>query len=176
MFSLCGCANSEGKVDTEQKIVENDDVITMNVKSGDEYSTRIEDTDDGKLYSIVSKDFYVDLVIGDNYFDTQLSDIYKNFNAYNGKTVEIEGFVKNNGKYTFVSRYSENSICTDCPPGYAFFEYEWHGDEELEFGEETTWIKVKGELKSGNDGMEYYYIDAYSIEVMDEWGMATVVN
>lgn len=186
IFSLVGCAEKDvnNEVVEENNIVEEKkievvdaNIITMTNKSGDKYEAVITDTDGGTLYSIVHDDFKAKMIIGDNYFDTQISDLYKNFNTYEGNTIEIEGFVLNNGNYTFVSRYSENNLCTDCPTGYSYFEYEWHGDEVLKFEDETTWIKVKGELKKGNDGVEYYYIDAYSIEVMDEWGkVPTVVN
>lgn len=185
VISLCGCTNQkielenndENIVNNQKSIVESNG-IEMNEKSGDKYSTKIENTNSGTRYSTVKSDFKADIVIGDNYYATQIADISVNFDSYEGKLVEIEGFsIKNNYYgFTFVGRYSENDICPDCPTGYAYFEYEWHGDEPLDLGTEKTWIKVKGKLKTGNDGVEYRYIDAYSIEVMDEWGVATVKN
>ena len=184
-FSLCGCSNEEVKQDLDISSKANNEVEIVNEikdisevsleKSGDTYKTYIEGTDNGKVFKITQDEFKVDIVLGDNYYATQIADIMLNYDSYVGKTIEIEGFSLDNG-YTFVGRYSENDICPDCPTGYAYVEYEWHGDEPLKLGNEETWIKVKGQLKVGNDGVEYYYIDAYSIEVMNEWGIATVVN
>lgn len=183
-ISLCGCADdkmenslSEG----ENVVLNNADIKNIsedsNDESGEAIADRIEDTEGGVLYSTMKSDFQADMVLGDNYFATQIADIMLNFDLYVGKTIEIEGFsLSNSFGYTFVGRYSENAICPDCPTGYTFLEYEWHGNEKLDLGNEQTWIKVKGELKKGNDGVDYYYIDAYSIEVMDEWGIATVQN
>ena len=163
---LCGCSNTANSDDNENS--------TNN--GSESYATKITDTEGGTLYSI-RDNVNPDIVMGDNYFDTQIADFYNNFNSYKGKIVEIEGFVLNNYPYTFCGRYSESQLCPNCPVGYSYFEYEWHGDEKLEFEDETTWVKIKGELKEGNDGESYYYIDAYNIEVMDEWGkVPTVVN
>jgi len=45
------------------------------------------------------------LVIGDDYFITQLNDIYYNVDDYIGKTIEIEGFPLSDPSYKFVGRY-----------------------------------------------------------------------
>ena len=188
IISLCGCVEKEGndgikegRNEVEGKKIEiiDNNTITMTNKSGDKFKTIITETEGGILYSNVENDFKADTVIGDNYYATQIADISINFDTYSGETIEIEGFsMVNDYGYTFVGRYSESVICPDCPTGYAYLEYEWHGDEKLDLGNEEKWIKVKGELKNGFDGVYYYnYIDAYSIEVMDEWGkMPTVVN
>ena len=182
-ISLCGCSSetvetnlpNEALNSTSENVKVVSKVITMNEKSGDDYLTQVTNNEGGTLYSIIQNDFEPDLVLGDNYFATQIADIMLNFDSYVGKTIDIEGFSLDNG-YTFVGRYSESDICPDCPTGYAYLEYEWHGNEKLELGTEKNWIKVKGELKKGNDGVEYYYVDAYSIEVMDEWGTVSTVK
>ena len=118
-----------------------------------------------------------DIIIGDNYFDTQMADINMNFSKYEGKTVEIEGMSLTNDPFTFVGRYSTSNICPDCPTGYSYFEYEWKGDKTPELQEEETWLKVRGTFKKGDDnGMEYYYIDVANMEVMNEKGLETVNN
>lgn len=171
---LCGCKDSSVSENTndENEVIKNED-INNNSKDENKATNEVN-----KLYTISSKEIEPEIIIGDNYFATQLADIVVNFDSYKEKIIEIEGFsLKNDYGYTFVGRYSENAICPDCPTGYAYLEYEWHGDEKLDLGTEETWIKIKGELKSGNDGVyDYNYIDAYSIEVMDEWGVATVQN
>lgn len=131
---------------------------------------------DGVLYSLVDEEVKPDIVIGDNYFDTQIADININFNNYEGKTIEIEGYHLTNGPYTFVGRYSLSNLCPDCPAGYSYFEYEWDGKEKINIKEENDWIKVIGKLKRGNDGTEYYYIDVLSLEIMNEKGLDTVSN
>ncbi len=121
--------------------------------------------------------YQVDIVVGDDYYATQLADMTLDFDKYEGKVVEIEGMAMKNGPYTFVGRYAENAICPQCPPGFAYYEFEWHGDEQIDLGEQKNWIKVTGKLTRGNDGVDYYYIDAYQIAIMDKWGeVSTVVN
>ena len=138
--------------------------------------TTIKELDDGTLYSLTDEEITPDIVIGDNYFDTQITDIYVNFDQYEGKVVEIEGFYLVNAPYTFIGRYSEANLCAYCPVGYSYFEYEWHGDYNFSFTEEKEWLKIIGTIKKGNDGEEYYYIDVLSLEVMNERGQETVKN
>ena len=154
-------------------------------KNETEEQTNIKETkpvtvttlDDGTLYSVTNDDFKTDIIIGDNYFDTQMADINMNFSKYEGKTVEIEGMSLTNDPFTFVGRYSTSNICPDCPTGYSYFEYEWKGDKTPELQEEETWLKVRGTFKKGDDnGMEYYYIDVANMEVMNEKGLETVNN
>jgi uncharacterized membrane protein YcgQ (UPF0703/DUF1980 family) len=44
------------------------------------------------------------LVIGDEYFITQINDIYYNQEDYLGREVEIQGFPMTNGEYKFVRK------------------------------------------------------------------------
>lgn len=140
----------------------------------------VKDEEPGTLYVASEEIIKPDIVIGDNYFDTQITDISTNFSRYEGKTVEIEGMYLDSypSQYTFVGRYSESNLCPTCPPGYSYFEFEWHGEEELpKFTDEKEWIKVVGTFKKGVDeGEEYYYIDAATVKVMDKRGKDTVYN
>ena len=52
---------------------------------------KVTKLDDGTLYTTEDEKIVPDIVIGDKYFDTQLSDISLNFSSYEGKTIEIEG-------------------------------------------------------------------------------------
>ena len=45
------------------------------------------------------------MVIGDNYFDTTINDIYYNADDYYNKNIQIEGMYFENSPYTFVGRY-----------------------------------------------------------------------
>lgn len=58
--------------------------------------------------------------------------------------------------------------------GYAYIEYEY--DKEIKLTDEKDWIKVKGTFKKGNDnGQEYIYIEANSIEKMETRGKDKVL-
>lgn len=143
---------------------------------GDIPST-VTELSDGVLYSI-KDDVKVDMVVKDNYYDTQISDFYNNYDSYKNKIIEIEGMFLNGLPYTFVGRYSTNNICQYCPTGYSYLEYEWKGDKIPEYEDEQTWIKVRGKLSKGIDGngVEYMYIDTYQLEVMNEAGEKTVTK
>ena len=156
-----------------------DDNTTDNSNTKKTTVTRLED---GTLYSITDEEIKPDIVIGDNLFDTQLSDINLNFTQYEGKIIEIEGFYLENRPepsilYTFIGRYSNSNLCQYCPQGYSYFEYEWHGDESPTLTNEQGWMKIVGKLTKGEDSYgPYYYIDASSIEIMDVRGLLTVNN
>lgn len=154
--------------------VENNEV--ENTTNEDKKAVTKEVLEDGTVYSITGEEITPEIVVGDNYFDTQIADMNLNFNQYEGKTIEIEGLYFINNPYTFVGRYSLSNICPDCPAGYSYFEYEWNGEEIPELKDEETWIKLVGTLRKGNDGMEYYYIDVASLAVMNEKGLDTVSN
>ena len=151
-----------------------------NTKTAVDGKTKITKLDDGTLYSYNGKQEKADIVIGDNYFDTQINDIMLNFNEYKGKTVEIEGmYIDVYLPYTIVGRYSTNNLCAYCPVGYSAFEYIWNG-EKIDMKNEETWIKIIGKFCVANDEtsnyQDYYYIEATSIEVMNESGIKTVSN
>lgn len=153
----------------------NSNNTTVKVSDNTKNVTKTE-LSDGTLYSLTDEKVVPDIVVGDKFYDTQIADMTMNFNNYEGKTIEIEGYHLTNGPYTFVGRYSLSNLCADCPAGYSYFEYEWKGNEKVNLKEEDDWIKVVGKLKRGNDGTEYYYIDVLSLEVMKEKGLDTVSN
>ena len=159
------------KNEVQEEIVEK--VVEEELETKNVIKTELSD---GVKYSITDKEIKPEIVLGDNYFDTQISDINLNFDQYEGKTIEIEGLYFENTPYTFVGRYSTSNMCPTCPTGYAYFEYQWSGDEKLELTDSENWIKVVGTLKRGFDEVEYYYIDAQSIELMNEKGLDTVEN
>ncbi len=118
-----------------------------------------------------------DVVLGDKYFDTQIADINTNFSKYEGKTIELEGLYFENGKYTFVGRYTTSNLCPDCPAGVTYLEYEWDSANKPQLIKEDSWLKVKGQLAKGDDqGQEYHYIKVSDLQVMPEKGQTTVNN
>ena len=133
----------------------------------------------GTLYTLGNEEIKADIVLGDNYYDTQIKDIMYNFDNYKGKIIEIEGMFLDMNPYTVVGRYSTSALCPYCPAGYSAIEYIWNGDK-IELENEQSWIKVVGKLCLGNDEtsdfQDYYYIQALSIEVMNERGLDTVSN
>ncbi|RDU23784.1 TIGR03943 family putative permease subunit [Anaerosacchariphilus polymeriproducens] len=117
----------------------------------------------------------VDIVVGDNLYETQINDWYVNFPKYEGKVVEIEGyFINDFAPYTFVGRYGPT--CPYCNGGYVSFEF--YTKEDLSsFKSVKDWIKVTGILRKGEDSNGvFYYIETLSIEKMDKVGKDTVSN
>ena len=156
----------------------NEIVNTNNENEEKKQSKKIEQSD-GTLYTFSDEEEKADIVIGDNYYDTQISDIMYNIDLYKGKTIEIEGMYLDSSPYTFVGRYSTSSLCPYCPQGYSYFEFVWDG-EKIKLEDEKTWLKIIGTICIGNDEttnyQDYYYIQASSVEVMNERGIDTVNN
>lgn len=114
----------------------------------------------------------IDIMMGDNYFITQLNDIYYNFKDYDGKTIEIEGFPVIIEDYKFVARYGPGCCVGD---GIALMEYTY--DEDIELEPYDDWIKITGTLNKGNDnGKEFIYIKVLTLDKMNERGQDTVTN
>lgn len=163
-------------IEDETKISEN--------KTEGENKEKVEyqktELEDGILYSVDGTKVEADVVVGTNYFDTTISDIYLNPQNYYDKKIEIEGMYLENTPYTFVGRYSTSNICPNCPPGYSYFEYQLDGTIDVKFTDEKEWIKVVGTLAKGNDEtsnfQDYYYLNVINLEVMNERGQDTVNN
>ena len=117
----------------------------------------------------------VDIVVEDNLYTTQINDWYTNFDQYEGKTVEIEGYyIDDYAPYTFVGRYGPT--CPYCNGGYVSFEF-YTQDDLSELKSVQDWIRVKGILRQGEDtNGVFYYIEVPSIEKMDKVGKDTVTN
>ena len=146
----------------------------------DEAQYQKVELDDGILYSIDGKQYQSDIVIGDNYYDTTINDMFLNPENYMEKNIEIEGMYLENLPWTFVGRYSTSNVCVYCPEGYSYFEYQLKGKIDREFTAKEDWIKVIGTLAKGNDEtsdyQDYYYLEVLSIEIMNERGLETVTN
>ena len=135
---------------------------------------------DGILYSLDGTQAKSDIVIGTNFFDTTINDIYTNPESYSNKNIEIEGLYLEDLPFTFVGRYSTSNICPNCPPGYSYFEFALAGTIDTELKAEDSWIKIIGTLEKGNDETsnfeDYYYLKVLNLEIMNEKGETTVNN
>ncbi|MBR3325221.1 MAG: hypothetical protein IKG14_04165 [Clostridia bacterium] len=158
--------------------VSNEVASITDKKSNTKYEKK--ELSDGVLYSIDGKEYKADLVIGDNYFDTTINDMFLNPDSYMNKNIEIEGMYLENLPYFFVGRYSTSSLCPYCPAGYSYLEYQLKGEIDRKFTEEEDWIKIIGTLAKGNDEtsnyQDFYYLEVLSLEVMNEKGQTTVSN
>ncbi|MBR3134336.1 MAG: hypothetical protein IKG56_02630 [Clostridia bacterium] len=156
----------------------NENNETEQSENSKEYS-KIE-LSDGILYAVDGEQLKSDFVLGDNYFDTTISDMYVNPEDYYDMNIEIEGMYLTDGTYTSVGRYSTSSLCAYCPAGYSFIEYQLDGEIDKELKAEEDWIKVIGKLRKGNDEssfyQDYFYIEALNIEIMNNKGNDTVNN
>lgn len=148
-------------------------IVTVIVLSSDNKKDNVNDNNNNNNEDINSASNKVDLVMGDKYFITQLNEIYLNTEDYLGKVIEIEGFPLSNGQYNFVARYGPGCCSNDA---IAYLEYEY--DTYLELIDEKDWIKIVGEICKGKDenGSEYIYIDASSVEKKDTRGVDTVTH
>lgn len=117
-----------------------------------------------------------DIVVGDNYYATQINDWYMYFDQYKNQTVEIEGYYIGDSKpYDFIGRYGPT--CPYCQGGYVCFEI--LSNEDLnQYQSGKDWIKVKGILREGTDTASgpFYYIEVLELEKMDQPGVDTVAN
>ena len=136
--------------------------------------------EDGVLYTLTGKKEKADVVVGDNYFDTTINDMFLNYDKYKDKNIEIEGIYFITDPYTFVGRYSISNLCPYCPEGYSYLEYQLDGKLDYEFTDEKEWIKVIGTLQKANDEtsnyQDYFYIKVTNLEIMNERGQETVKN
>ncbi len=114
-----------------------------------------------------------DIVVGDKFYATQINDWYSNFDQYEGKSVEIEGYYIDEYKpYTFIGRYGPS--CPYCNGGYVSFEI-YTQDDLSSFKSGEDWIKVKGILRQGEEPSGvFYYIEILTIDKMDQIGKDTV--
>ena len=140
---------------------------------------------DGILYSENGEKLKSDKIIGTEYFDTTINDMYLYPDNYVGKKIEIEGFYLVAEPYTFVGRYSTSSVCPYCTGGFSYIQYEFDGKIEETLKDQETWIKLIGTWEKGkmNYGTEenpnyddYYYLKVLNFEVMNEKGEDTVKN
>lgn len=110
----------------------------------------------------------------DDYFMTQINEIYYNPDDYVGKKIEIEGFpMESPDGYKFVGRYGPGCCGND---GYVYLEYVYN-KENIPLVVEKDWIKVKGTIKKIVDQTgTVIYIEATSVEKLSTRGVDRVVK
>ena len=173
--------------DNTKKIgsIDKADITTNTVKEEVKLNTEYEkiELEDGTLYTLTGKEEKSDMIIGTNYFDTTITDIYYNPKNYLNKKIKIEGMYLLSGPnlpYTFVGRYALNTLCPTCPAGYSAIEFQLQGNIDRELKDEEDWIKIIGTLEKGNDEttnyQDYYYLKVLNLEIMNERGQDTVNN
>ena len=140
---------------------------------------------DGILYSESGEKLKADKIIGTEYFDTTINDMYLYPDNYVGKKIEIDGFYLVSESYTFVGRYSTSNVCSYCAGGFSYIQYEFDGKIEETLKDQETWIKLVGTWEKGkmNYGTQespyygdYYYLKVLSFEIMNEKGEDTIKN
>ena len=123
----------------------------------------------------------IDIVVGDHLYMTQINDWFTNFDDYDGKTVEIEGYYLNFNGYQFVGR--NGPTCPYCTGGYVDFEFQT--DKDLSsLTSENSWIKVTGILRKGYTSYTdpskpktiFFYIETMKLEVMPKPGLGTITD
>ncbi len=171
-------ANSTNTAFKKDSSISNEVIEKKNDSNTKEYIKT--ELSDGTLYSIDGKEYKSDIVVGDNYYDTTINDMYLNPDSYYNKNIEIQGMYFENLPYTFVGRYSTSNMCPNCPSGYSYIEYQLDGKLDKKLTDVEDWIKIIGTLTKGNDEssyyQDYYYLKVLSIEVMKERGQETVNN
>ena len=190
---ITGCkrqdsASNNSKIKQSLNSGEQTDTVT---EAATAESTQMEEVlnEDSPCVQVGSASYYVDIeadkttyagaatdiVVGDNLYATQINDWYLNPDQYLGKIVEIEGYYLDFDPYTMVGR--KGPSCPYCTGGYVSFEFLTDTDMS-KLVSESDWIKVKGILQQGDDSLSgaFYYIEALSVEKMEEVGIDTVTN
>ena len=169
---------------TDSKKDNNSDTSKTEEKT-DKIEYKRTELDDGILYSENGEKLTSDKIIGTEYFDTTINDMYLYPENYSGKNIEIEGLYLATEPYTFVGRYSTASVCPYCSGGFSYIQYEFDGDIQENLTDQETWIKLIGTWEKGkmNYGTEensyyddYYYLKVLNFEIMNEKGQDTVKN
>lgn len=172
---------TQSYIDESSTSKSNDTSITDGTSSESDINS--DEPSDDYPYDIAADrakfhDLKIDIVVGDKLYMTQINDWYTNFQDYNGKAVEIEGYYMAFGNYIFVGR--KGPTCPYCTGGYVNFEFQT--DEDLSsYVSESTWVKVTGILRkgtmypgSGQAAQPFYYIEAMDVEKLDKIGVDTV--
>jgi len=175
-------SSKETNSELKEKNISNEE--TTNASSIKKQYTRTV-LGDGILYSENGEKLKSDKIIGTEYFDTTINDMYLYPENYSEKNIEVEGLYLKSENYTFVGRYSTASVCPYCSGGFSYIQYEFDGNIQENLTEQETWIKLIGTWEKGkiNYGTEenpyyddYYYLKVLNFEVMNEKGEDTVKN
>lgn len=162
MICLCSCGTSS-----------NSSVESSNTDSGNTTANSSSSINDNKTESkTASKDDSV-IEIPEDYFLTQVNDIYTNAEDYLGRTLKYQGIFEkstygegdNQEQIMYVFRNSPGCCGND---GTAGFEVLWDGD----MPKQESWVEVEGVLQSYEDadGNKFLQLKVDSLNVLKECG------
>ena len=162
--SCTECTRSKHRTEEEKKKAQQDEIEEQK-----KYDLENKSSSDSSSSETSDK-----IVIKDEGFITDLDKIFDNVSAYEGKSITIEGFVRNvNGNNFSVLRYY------DMP-------HEDHTDEvtvginvtyDGEMPKDDEWVLVTGTIESEMyDGVKQPIIKASKVQKQFTWGKKKVTN
>ena len=178
---MTGCSSNESKNGSTVQL-DKSSSSSANMTEEEKKKAQQDEIEEQQKYDIenksssglVSSETPDTIVIKDEGFITDLDKIFDNVSAYEGKSITIEGFVRNiSGKNFSVLRYY------DMP-------HEDHTDEvtvginvtyDGEMPKIDDWVLVKGTIESEMyDGVKQPIIKASKVEKQFSWGNKKVTN
>lgn len=164
--------NSTTNITEQEKNKVQQDEIEQQQKYDSENKSSVDSTSNNS--DLTSSEIPDKIVIKDQGFITDLDKIFDNVSAYEGKTITIEGFVRNvNGNNFSVLRYY------DMP-------HEDHTDKvtvginvtyDGEIPKDDDWVLVTGTIESEMyDGVKQPIIKASKVEKQFAWGKEKVTD
>ncbi len=115
------------------------------------------------------------VVIEEKMFMNELNDVYLNYDDYDGKPIEYEGFVYNDeptGAFVIGREY----YCCGYDSYMVGFECVYPEGVENKSFEDDVWVKVAGTIRVNREqkGMETPYIEISTIEEKEQEGLRVV--
>lgn len=116
----------------------------------------------------------IDITIKDDTFITQMDEVFINIYDYIGKTMKVEGIVKNvSGKNFAVVRLYDMQHEDHSHEVTVGIDAEYNGEVPAE----DSWVKIIGVIdKQVRDGKDKPVLKVKSLEKKFTWGQAKVVN
>ncbi|NME83371.1 hypothetical protein [Clostridium sp. SM-530-WT-3G] len=178
---MTGCSSNENKNGSTTQS-NNSSTSSSNMTEEEKKKAQQDEIEEQKKYDLENKsssdssssETSDKIVIKDEGFITDLDKIFDNVSAYEGKSITIEGFVRNvNGNNFSVLRYY------DMP-------HEDHTDEvtvginvtyDGEMPKDDEWVLVTGTIESEMyDGVKQPIIKASKVQKQFTWGKKKVTN
>lgn len=128
--------------------------------------------DDSLPTNISGIDWTADVQLKDDYFLTNINDMYLNHNGYLGKTISYEGFIFND-KESNVMVVGRDYYCCGYDAYIVGLECEYNGIKLSD----NLWVKIKGVIQLKDNVKEAYpYVKVTSIVKLNEAGQRYVSN
>lgn len=162
MIGLCSCGTAS-----------NSSVGSSNTAAGNTTSSSSSSIKDDKADSKTAPKGDSVIEIPEDYFLTQVNDIYTNAEDYLGRTLKYQGIFEkstygegdNQEQIMYVFRNSPGCCGND---GTAGFEVLWDGD----IPKQESWVEVEGVLQTyeDTDGNKFLQLKVDSLNVLKERG------